>query len=209
LLANGAVTFGSFNNLSKISPGTVEVWSSILHAVQRSRLVLKNASFTDVPTRDPYYQAFEKHGIGRDRLDFRGMHRDLTDHQAVYNEIDIALDPFPYNGATTTCESLWMGTPVVTLAGDTHAGRVGASILTQVALTELIAGRPEDYVRIAMDLASNRERLSELRGRLRQDMADSSLCDAKAFTRDVEDAYSRMWKAWCTSTVNQDILAGP
>jgi predicted O-linked N-acetylglucosamine transferase (SPINDLY family) len=127
------------------------------------------------------------------------MHRDLTDHQAVYNEIDIALDPFPYNGATTTCESLWMGTPVVALAGDAHAGRVGVSILTQVALMELIAGSPEDYVRIAVELASNRTRLSELRGSLRLRMAASPLCDTKVFARDVEGAYRTMWQRWCSA----------
>jgi predicted O-linked N-acetylglucosamine transferase (SPINDLY family) len=158
---------------------------------------LKNASFTDIPTRQPYYEEFEKRGIGRDRLDFRGLHWALTDHQSVYNEIDIALDPFPYNGATTTCESLWMGVPVITLAGKMHAGRVGVSILTQMDLTDFIADTPEDYVRIAVQLANNPIRLSELRGTLRQRMAFSPLCDAKAFARAVEEAYCAMWRKCC------------
>lgn len=198
LLANGFVTFGSFNNLSKITPSTIDVWCSILHAVPHSRLILKNASFTDIPTRQPYYQEFEKHGIEPDRLDFRGMHRDLADHQATYCEIDIALDPFPYNGATTTCESLWMGVPVVTLAGDRHASRVGASLLTQVSLPEFIADTPDEYIRIALDNTHEWARLAELRRSLREKMAASPLCDAKAFARAVEDAYRHMWAKWCT-----------
>ena len=196
-ITTGAITFGSFNNLSKITSGTIELWSSILHAVPRSRLMLKNASFTDIPTREPYYLEFEKYGIKRDRLDFRGMHRELTDHQSVYNEIDIALDPFPYNGATTTCEALWMGVPVITLAGKMHAGRVGVSILTQMELTDFIADGPDDYVRIAVELANNPLRLSELRGTLRHRMGASPLCDAKAYTRAVEEAYRTMWRNWC------------
>ena len=196
-IAAGAITFGSFNNLSKISPGTIELWASILHAVPHSRLILKNASFTDIPTRQPYYREFEKHGIVRDRLDFRGLDRDLADHQSVYNEIDIALDPFPYNGATTTCEALWMGVPVITLAGTTHAGRVGVSILTQMEMTEFIAAGHDDYLRIAVDLANDPARLSELRRGLRTRMAASPLCDAKSFARAVEDAYGTMWQNLC------------
>jgi predicted O-linked N-acetylglucosamine transferase (SPINDLY family) len=160
---------------------------------------LKNASFTDIPTRDPYYREFEKHGIARARLDFRGMHRELTDHHLAYNEIDIALDPFPYNGATTTCEALWMGVPVIALAGDRHAGRVGVSILTQMELTGLIADAPGDYVRIAVELANNPGRLAEWRGTLRQRMADSPLCDAKGFALNMEEAYRAIWKKWCVS----------
>lgn len=196
-LATGVITFGSFNNLSKITAGTIELWSSILRAISGSRLILKNASFTDIPTQQPYFQEFEKHGIGRDRLDFRGLHWTLTDHQSVYNEIDIAFDSFPYNGATTTCESFWMGVPVITLAGKMHAGRVGVSILTQMELTDLIADSPDDYVRIAVELAKKPIRLSELRSSLRQRMVASPLCDAKTFTRAVEDAYRTMWRNWC------------
>jgi predicted O-linked N-acetylglucosamine transferase (SPINDLY family) len=191
--------FGSFNNLSKVSPGTIETWSSILHAVPGSRLVLKNASFFDIPTRESYFGKFEACGIARNRLDFRGPHRELSDHQAVYNDIDIALDPFPYNGATTTCESLWMGVPVITLAGDRHAGRVGASILTQAGMTEFIADSPDNYIRIAVELANNPNRLSEWRGTLRHRLAASPLCDAKGFALDMEAAYRTMWKKWCES----------
>jgi predicted O-linked N-acetylglucosamine transferase (SPINDLY family) len=113
--------------------------------------------------------------------------------------MDIALDTFPYNGTTTTCEALWMGVPVVALAGDSHAGRVGVSILTQMGLTDFIAGTPGDYVQIAVDLANDPVRRSELRRTLRPLMAASPLCDAKAFARDVEDAYRKVWRKWCKS----------
>jgi predicted O-linked N-acetylglucosamine transferase (SPINDLY family) len=195
--AAGHITFGSCNNLSKVTFAVIALWSAILHAVPGSRLILKSASLTDIATREPYYREFEKHGIMRARLDFRGLNWKLADHQSVYNEIDIALDPFPYNGATTTCEALWMGVPVITLAGKAHAGRVGVSLLTQAGLTELIAESPDDYVRIAAELANSPARLSELRSTLRRRMVASPLCDAKAFAQAVEDAYRVMWREWC------------
>lgn len=193
----GHITFGSFNNLSKITSGTIALWSNMLRAVPGSRLLLKNTSFKDVPTRQYYYREFAKHGIADDRLALRGPLRDTGDHQAVYNEVDIALDPFPYHGTTTTYEALWMGVPVIVLAGIMHAGRVGVSILTQTGLTEHIARDPDHYVRIAVELAGNPARLSELRATLRRRMADSPACAAKPFARDVEEAYRMMWKKWC------------
>ncbi|MBI3778769.1 MAG: tetratricopeptide repeat protein [Gammaproteobacteria bacterium] len=196
-LAKGHITFGSFNNLSKMTFDTIELWSSILHGVPRSRLVLKNMSLRDIPTQQLYYREFARHGITSDRVEMHGPIWDLTDHQSVYNQIDIALDPFPYNGTTTTYEALWMGVPVITLAGKMHAGRVGISILTQLGLTEYIANDPDHYVRIAAELAGNPARLSELRASLRRRMTDSPACDAKTFARDVEEAYLMMWKKWC------------
>ncbi|MEW6330093.1 MAG: tetratricopeptide repeat protein [Pseudomonadota bacterium] len=196
-LSTGRITFGSFNNLSKVTSGTINLWSDILKAVPGSRLLLKNTSFKDDPTRQYYYREFAKRGVGDDRLDLRGPLRNTSDHQAVYNEVDIALDPFPYNGTTTTYEALWMGVPVIVLAGRMHAGRVGVSILTQTGLTEYIARDPDHYVRIAVELAASPARLSELRSSLRQRVAGSPACDAKAFTQGVEQAYREMWKKWC------------
>jgi predicted O-linked N-acetylglucosamine transferase (SPINDLY family) len=198
-LTTGHITFGSFNNLSKITSGTIALWSSILHAVPHSRLILKNSSFKDIPTQQYYYHEFAKHGITGDRLDLLGPIWDTTGHQSVYNQIDIALDPFPYNGTTTTYEALWMGVPVITLAGKMHAGRVGVSILTQLGLTEYIADNSDHYVKIAAELANNPMRLSELRATLRHRIANSPMSDAKAFTRDVEEAYRMMWSKWCAS----------
>jgi predicted O-linked N-acetylglucosamine transferase (SPINDLY family) len=118
-------------------------------------------------------------------------------HLAAYHQVDIALDPFPYNGTTTTCEALWMGVPVVTLRGDRHAGRVGASLLTQVGLPDLIAASVEEYVEIAAALAGDAARLSDVRRSLRQRMAASPLCDGRAFARKIESAFRSMWRKWC------------
>lgn len=191
------ISFGSFNNLSKVTSQVVELWASILRAIPHSRLVLKNDSLGDEKTRDNYYALFADQGIARERVDFLGSLPSVREHLAVYGQIDIALDPFPYNGTTTTCEALWMGVPVITLAGRTHAGRVGVSLLSRVGLAECIAPDPQGYVDIATELASDIPRLTKLRASLRAIVASSSLCDAPAFARDVEVAYRHMWHTWC------------
>jgi predicted O-linked N-acetylglucosamine transferase (SPINDLY family) len=193
----GHVTFGSFNNLSKINPGVIDLWVKLLEAVPGARLFIKSPALTDTATRKRFHGLFEQRGVKNDRVELQGRTATQAEHLALYAYLDIALDPFPYNGATTTCEALWMGVPVIALAGDRHAGRVGVSILTQAGLTDLIAGSPDDYVRIAVELANNPARLSELRNSLRNRMAASPLCDAKAFTQAMEDAYRAMWREWC------------
>jgi predicted O-linked N-acetylglucosamine transferase (SPINDLY family) len=123
--------------------------------------------------------------------------RDELAHLALYHRVDIALDPFPYNGTTTTCEALWMGVPVVVLRGDRHAARVGASLLSQIGLTELIAESVEDYVEIASTLAGDPGRLADLRRSMRSRVAESPLCDGRAFARKIEAAFRHMWTSWC------------
>jgi predicted O-linked N-acetylglucosamine transferase (SPINDLY family) len=130
----------------------------------------------------------------------------IAAHLALYHRVDIALDPFPYNGTTTTCEALWMGVPVVTLRGDRHAGRVGASLLSQIGLTDLIANSVEEYVEIALALAGNPGRLDDLRGALRPRIAASPLCDRRAFARKMEGAFRTMWEAWCEAPDNRCLL---
>jgi predicted O-linked N-acetylglucosamine transferase (SPINDLY family) len=125
----------------------------------------------------------------------------MDEHMAIYHQIDVALDPFPYNGTTTTCEALWMGVPVVTLAGQSHAGRVGVSILNQIDLKECIAANQDEYLAIATRLAGNLDELAKLRNGLRERMMMSSLCDATGFTRMIEGAYREMWREWCTMPV--------
>lgn len=196
-LTSGFITFSSFNNLSKMTSSVIALWSSILHALPDARIVLKNMSFKDTATQQRVYREFAQHGISEGRVELRGPIWDMKDHQSMYNEIDIALDPFPYNGTTTTYEALWMGVPVITLAGNMHAGRVGVSILTQLGLTDYIANDTEHYVRIAVELAKAPEHLSELRASLRSRMANSPLCDAKTHAQDVEAAYRMMWREWC------------
>lgn len=192
----GHITFGSLNALPKITPAVVKHWSQILGACDRSQLLLKSPSFEDMATRTRYESLFAQHNISADRLSFLGFVEDEREHLACYHTIDIALDPFPYNGTTTTCEALWMGVPVVTLRGERHAGRVGSSLLTRVGLQHLCADTIEQYVQIAVELASDRENLRRLRAKLRDDMAASPLCDATRMARALETAYIDTHQRW-------------
>lgn len=194
----GYVTFGCFNMLLKIRPEAIELWARLLDALPGSRLMLKNKSFSDPATCERVYRLFEENGVPRGCLELVGWVPSRADHVALYNRIDIALDTFPYNGTTTTCEALWMGVPVVTLAGNRHAARVGVSLLAQIGLSELIAKSPDDYVHIATELASDPNRLAALRIGLRERMRNSPLCDAQTFTRNLEQAYREMWRKWCS-----------
>jgi len=193
----GFITFGSFNIASKTTPEVVALWARILHAVPESRLILKNRSTRDQDTRDRYYALFQQHGIERERIDQISWLADHDAHLGLYSRIDIGLDTFPYNGTTTTCEALWMGVPVITLCGDRHAARVGVSLLTRLGLTELIAKTPDDYLQIARRLSQDPHTLSELRHSLRGRMQASTLGDAVAFTRELEDTYRGLWGRWC------------
>jgi protein O-GlcNAc transferase len=139
-------------------------------------------------------------GVAAERVELVAWLPNAAAHLALYHRVDIALDPFPYNGTTTTCEALWMGVPVVTLRGDRHAARVGASLLSQIKLMDLIANSVDEYLEIAVALARNSERLSDLRRVLRPRMAASGLCDEPAFVRKMESASRMMWQHWCESS---------
>ena len=191
---NGYVTFGSFNNLRKITPETVATWSETLKRVPSSKVLIKARPLADAPTADHYRSLFAAQGIDKGRLIFRAAVAASKDHLATYAEIDIALDPFPYNGTTTSCEALWMGVPVVTLCGNRHAGRVGASLLTQVGLEKFISTDHNTYIETATAMALNIQGLSELRQSLRGRLAKSSLCDAAGFCRRMEKALTQMWR---------------
>lgn len=196
----GHATFASFNMLAKVHPALVARWAEILRAVARSRLILKAAPFRDAGTRAHYHTMFASHGIPAERVDLLGYIPSAAAHFALYNKIDVALDTDPYNGATTTCEALWMGAPVVTLAGRSHVGRVGAAILTHLGLEELVAASPEDYVARAVALARDPVRLAALRTTLRPRMEASSLTDPQRVTTALEEAYRAMWRQWCAKT---------
>ena len=172
-LKTGTVTFGSFNNPAKLSAATLEVWAKLLSRLPQARLLLKGEPFADAPTRALFLARLGERGVAAERVELVAWLPIAATHLALYHRVDIALDPFPYNGTTTTCEALWMGIPVVTLRGDRHAGRVGASLLTQIGLTDLIANSVEEYLEIAVALARNPERLSDLRRVLRPRMAAS------------------------------------
>lgn len=188
----GPVTFGSFNNLPKLTPRWVHVWSEILHQTDGSMLILKTAALRDAGARKRLHDLFAAGGIDPDRVELLGPQLEMKDHLASYAKIDIALDTFPYHGTTTTCEAMWMGVPVVTMAGRVHASRVGVSLLSAVGMQELVAHNDQEYVTLAVELASDAKRRGELRKTLRKRMIDSPLMDALGYTRLFETALKQM-----------------
>jgi predicted O-linked N-acetylglucosamine transferase (SPINDLY family) len=202
-IKNGYITFGSFNNLTKTTPAVVQNWSRILHSVTGSRLLLKAKQLADKTTRDRYMELFEKEGIGADRIEMQAWYSAREDHFGLYRRVDIGLDPFPYNGTTTTCEALWMGVPVFTLRGSRHSGRVGASILHRVGMQELIAENIDEYITMAQTLARDQQQLVRIRRTLRDKMGRSILMDKENFVRDLEDAFRQMWINWCRKQQNK------
>lgn len=196
-LTRGAITFGSFNNMMKITPATIASWARILHAVPSSRLVLKAKTLADPVVRTSIVDGFAAHGIDTARIDLRTQIAELAGHFGAYGEIDIALDPLIYNGTTTTCEALWMGVPVVTMIGDRHASRVGFDLLSRIGLSELAATDIDDYVGLAVKLAGDLPRLERLRAEMRDRMRQSPLCDQQRFARQFEAALREMWRDWC------------
>jgi len=190
--SNGFITFGSFNNLAKVNLDVIGLWAELLKQLPTSRLVIKNPSLTDKSTRERYRKLFTEAGVSAERLDLIGFVADSAGHLATYGKIDIALDTFPYNGTTTTCEALWMGVPVVSLRGDRHAARVGASLLAAVGFSEWVADTPAQYTQIAQHLAQDVTHLAQLRLALRQQVSRSRLCQEESYTRAVEAAYDEM-----------------
>ncbi|MEO8004549.1 MAG: tetratricopeptide repeat protein [Betaproteobacteria bacterium] len=186
-VSRGYPTFGSFNNLAKMTPVTFRLWANVLDGVPASRLILKNASLADADVRNDIYGRLAQAGIDPQRVELKGFEVERTRHLMLYNEIDISLDTFPYNGATTTCESLWMGAPVVSLRGQTHASRMGASILTAAGQADLIATDEEEYGLICRRLAGDATSLAQRRAGLRATLESSPLMDHNAFVHDFED----------------------
>jgi predicted O-linked N-acetylglucosamine transferase (SPINDLY family) len=198
-LTAGHVTFASFNALTKVTPQVIALWSRVIKAVPGSKLILKGKGLAEESTRSLFLKRFEDNGIGAERLIFINKILSFTDHLAAYGKCDIGLDPYPYHGTTTTCEALWMGVPVVTLAGQTHVSRVGASLLTNIGLPKLIAKSPDEYVEIAAALAGDLVKLSSLRSGMRKRVAASPLFDGATFTANLETAYRQMWQTWCAA----------
>ncbi|MBZ0093643.1 MAG: hypothetical protein K8F27_15660, partial [Sulfuricellaceae bacterium] len=192
-LSRGYVTFGCFNNLAKINPEVIALWAEILAAAPGSRLRLKSLALGDEGTAARYRALFAEQGIGPERLEFSGFssHAEML---AQYGEMDIALDPFPFTGGLTTCEALWMGVPLVTLASGQLVSRQSASLLANLEKSEWIAQTPGQYRDAALKLASDPGTLAALRKSLRDEMARSPLCDGAGFTKDLESAYQRMWQ---------------
>jgi predicted O-linked N-acetylglucosamine transferase (SPINDLY family) len=187
------LTFASFNAVPKISTGVIAAWAAILRQLPRAGLRLKAPDLGNPLARQRLLQAFATHGIGPKQLELLPMLAARRDHFAAYQGVDVALDTFPYNGTTTTCEALWMGVPVLTLRGKAHAGRVGASLLHRVGLDELIADGVDAYVERAIALASEKGgRLATWRNELRGRMTASPLCRPDVFVPVLEQAYRGM-----------------
>jgi predicted O-linked N-acetylglucosamine transferase (SPINDLY family) len=197
----GHVTFGSFNTLVKLTSGWMGTWGRVLLAVAGSRLLLKSAALGDAQVRERIAAAFAACGIGAERLTMVGHLPNNTEHLALYNQVDVALDTFPYHGTTTTCEALAMGVPVVTLAGATHHARVGVSLLTAAGHPEWVAADEEAYVRIAVGLAGDVEALARVRAGLRGELVNSPLTDAKRLAREIEGGFRAAWRGWCAAGV--------
>ncbi|MBK5276957.1 MAG: tetratricopeptide repeat protein [Desulfuromonadales bacterium] len=195
-LLNGFITFGSFNNPAKITPEVVELWSRILLAVPNSRLLLKSKSFCDPELAKIFSESFVVYGLSAERIMCVPATETISNHLAIYSQIDIALDSFPYNGTTTTFESLFMGVPVIVLRGNRHAGRVGASILTNLGVPELIANTVDDYLAASVSLSRDIHRLSAYHTNLRNQLTASTLVDASRFADSIEDAYRSVWQTY-------------
>jgi predicted O-linked N-acetylglucosamine transferase (SPINDLY family) len=192
--AAGHITFGSLNSAFKLTPQLVALWSRLLVALPESRLVLAG-----IPVGTPrarISREFESNGVDPVRLEFHGF-LPWEEFWALHGRIDIALDPFPCNGGATSCETLWLGVPLINLAGEAFLERAGLSILSTIGLQELVAHSPDEYLRIALDLARDQARLARLRSGMRERMRASPLLAAAAFTHDLEDCYRAAWRQWC------------
>ncbi len=191
--------FGCFNNPHKIGPEVIRLWARIVNAVPGARLRLKAKQFLDASAAKVFRERFMAAGLASDRIEIEGR-RTLQEGFAEYATIDVALDPFPYHGTTSTCEALWMGAPVVTLPGATCVSRVGPSLLARVGLSDLVARDADHYKEIAVGLVRDPGRLADLRRTLRGTMAVSALCDGPRFARQIEGAYRDIWRRYCLST---------
>jgi len=197
---NGFITFGCLNNFCKINDAVLSLWAGVLQTVSGSRLLLMAPEGS---ARERVMARLIRDGIGSGRVEFVPK-QFRSGYLTTYHRIDISLDTFPYNGHTTSLDSLWMGVPVITLVGATAFGRAGLSQLTNLGLTELVARTPEQYIQIAADLAKDLPRLTELRRTLRPRMQASPLMDAPRFARNVEAAYRQMWRNWCAQGANPE-----
>jgi protein O-GlcNAc transferase len=192
-IRTGSISFGCLNGFWKFNDAALSLWAKVMNAVASSRLIILSPQGS---ARERLARKLESFGIQPNRVEFLSR-RARREYLACYNQIDIGLDTFPYNGHSTSLDALWMGVPVVTLVGQTSVSRAGLSQLSNLNLVELAAKTPEQFVAIATKLAQDMPRLTELRASLRQRMLSSPLMDARRFARDVESAYGRMWLKWC------------
>jgi len=203
---NDFVTFGCFNNISKINPELMEMWVAILNALPTAKLILKYGEFSDDKVKEYYLGEFQRLGLNdpKERIEFIGW-LPSPKHLQLYNSVDIALDTYPYNGTTTTCQALLMGVPVISLMGHAHASRVGFDILSRLDLQFFAAKTPDEYIKKAIALASKPEALTKIRETMRQRLAASCLCNYEVITKDIENAYRKMWRDYCETKMKEKL----
>lgn len=190
--SDGPITFCCFNHLPKLSESLITMWVEILNQLPEAKLLLKSAFFCDQGVCNMILSRFKARGIDPNKIDLREFTATQKEHLQLYSRCHIALDTYPYHGTTTTCEALWMGVPVISLAGPSHVSRVGTSILTNVGVPELIATSPDEYVTHAVELAHDRGRIDAYRNTLRTKIQSSALMDASSFVVDLETAFKEM-----------------
>lgn len=202
---NKKVTFASFNNFTKVTDNMIKIWSEILQRVEDSILVLKSQIFEDETIENEVINKFEKYGINRNKIKLLTSDERVIEHLNRYNDIDIALDTYPYNGTTTTCEALYMGVPVITLCGDSHVSRVGNSLLSNMGLDELIAYNEEEYIEKSVKLSNNIDKLESIKKGLRKNMIESSVMKAEQFVSELEKIYTNIWEDYCNNNLKKQI----
>jgi protein O-GlcNAc transferase len=196
----GFVTFGSFNNPSKVSEGALAAWSRILLAVPGSRLAVKyGGSFAGEALRERWRDRFAANGVDPSRLAFFPAAPGVSGHYRAIGEVDVALDSFPYQGTMTTLETLGMGVPLVTLLGQTTATRASSALLLRLGLGEWVAKDADEYVAVAAGLAADPDRLDRLRPEVRGRFLGSAVCDVTGYVAHLEDVYRQLWRRWCES----------
>jgi protein O-GlcNAc transferase len=196
-MQNGFVTFGSFNSFSKVNRTVIQAWAAILNRVDGSKIFLRANGLSDASVQAKVRLRFTEQGISPQRILMMGRVPVIADHLAYYSQIDIALDTFPYHGTTTTCEALWMGVPVVTIAGSEHRSRVGVSLLSNVGLENLVMDNLDAYIAKAVQMAGELDALSVLRSGLRDRMQKSVLRDESGFAGKFEKCLRQIWREWC------------
>ena len=192
-LNNGYITFGSFNRLNKFSPEVIIVWAKLMLALPTSRLILAGMPKSGYDTLIAW---FAEHGVLQERLSFYPRST-MVDYLALHHQVDMCLDTFPYNGGTTTCHATWMGVPTLTMAGQTPAGRSGATLLSHVGLESLIADNADDFVNKGLRLANDLEQLGQIRRELRTRFSLSAFGQPELIAKGLEHAFRMMWQRWC------------
>jgi predicted O-linked N-acetylglucosamine transferase (SPINDLY family) len=195
-LANGYVTFGSFNRFAKLLDPVLRSWAAILRAVPSSRLVLKDRLLDRASQAEPMLAVLAQEGIAAERVSLLDQ-TDRAGHFAAYDAIDVALDPFPHGGGMTTLDALWMGVPVVTWLGSTIPSRLAGASLSALGLSDCIARDRPSYVDLAVAKAADLPALAGLRATLRERLSSSVVGSPRRYARAVESAYREMWRRWC------------